>query len=272
MIQLILFLFGLTFGSFINALVWRLHEQSKSKKAKKDLSITKGRSQCVNCGHTLAAKDLIPVASWLSLRGKCRYCKKPISTQYPAVELLTASLFVLSYSFWPQPFSGVYWVAFVAWLASVVALVALLVYDARWMILPNRLVAIVTGLAAVVALFISIGQNSPGAFFIAVLSGGLLFGLFYVIFQVSNGKWIGGGDVKLAVALGLLAGTPAKTALLLFTASLIGTLIALPMLYSKKLKKNSQIPFGPLLIVAAVIVFLFGNSIIDWYTSVILYM
>jgi prepilin signal peptidase PulO-like enzyme (type II secretory pathway) len=162
--------------------------------------------------------------------------------------------------------------AFAAWLASVVVLVALLVYDARWMILPNRLVAIVTGLAGVVALLTALGKNSPGAFLLAVLSGGLLFGLFYVIFQVSKGKWIGGGDVKLALSLGLLAGTPPKTALLLFMASLLGTIIALPILQTKKLKKNSQIPFGPLLIVAVIVVFLFGDSIIDWYTSVILYM
>jgi prepilin signal peptidase PulO-like enzyme (type II secretory pathway) len=272
MIQLILFLFGLTFGSFVNALVWRLHEQSKVKKPRKDLSITKGRSQCVNCGHTLSAVDLIPVLSWLSLGGKCRYCKKPISAQYPAVELLVASLFVLSYSFWPYAQDGLFVGAFISWLATVVVLLALLVYDARWMILPNRLVAIVSGLATALIVFLGIAQSNPGVVVIAAVSAGLLFGLFYGLFQISKGRWIGGGDVKLAPALGLLAGTPAKAALLIFIASVVGTIITLPMLYSKKLKKNSQIPFGPLLIIAAVVVFLFGEALINWYTSKILYM
>jgi prepilin signal peptidase PulO-like enzyme (type II secretory pathway) len=272
MIQLILFIFGLTFGSFVNALVWRLHEQSKSKKPKKDLSITTGRSQCINCGHTLAASDLIPVFSWLWLRGKCRYCKKPISAQYPLVELLTASLFVMSYSFWPYNLDGLFLAAFVAWLVAVVVLVALLVYDARWMILPDRLVAIVSGLTIVLVFLLGVAASKPGTVLVAALSSALLFGLFYGLFQVSKGKWIGGGDVKLAPALGLLAGTPVKAILLVFIASLVGTIIALPMMHSKKLKKNSQIPFGPLLITATIIVFLFGNAIIDWYTSTILYM
>jgi prepilin signal peptidase PulO-like enzyme (type II secretory pathway) len=272
MIQLILFLFGLTFGSFVNALVWRLRQQSKNKKAKKYLSITKGRSQCVHCGHTLAAQDLIPVFSWLSLRGRCRYCKKPISAQYPAVELLTASLFVLSYSFWPYDVQGLYVAAFITWLVVIVVLVALLVYDARWMILPNQLVAIASGLAVALVVLLGIAGGRPGGVVVAAVSAGLLFSLFYGLFQASKGKWIGGGDVKLAPALGLIAGTPAKTALLIFIASVIGTCISLPMLYSNKLKKNSQIPFGPLLIVAAIIVFLFGDALINWYTSTILYM
>ncbi len=80
----------------------------------------------------------------------------------------------------------------------------------------------------------------------------------------------GGGDVKLAPALGLIAGTPVKAVLLVFLASIIGTILVLPMLSRNKLKKNSQIPFGPLLIAATFIVFLFGDTIINWYISIIL--
>ena len=94
---------GLCAGSFVNALVWRLHEQKRSKKADKKLSILNGRSMCVHCRHELTWYDLIPLFSWLLLRGKCRYCKKPISWQYPIVELATAAVFVLSYIFWPNP-------------------------------------------------------------------------------------------------------------------------------------------------------------------------
>ncbi|MEO8863067.1 MAG: prepilin peptidase, partial [Candidatus Saccharimonadales bacterium] len=118
MIYIVLVVLGLCLGSFVNALVWRLHEQdllaSKAKAVKKqskgkntqltsqDLSIVKGRSICTHCYHKLAWYDLLPVLSWASLKGKCRYCHKPIGWQYPLVELLTASVFVLSYVFWPN--------------------------------------------------------------------------------------------------------------------------------------------------------------------------
>src|SRR5690606_15326595 len=104
MVIIVLALLGLIFGSFVNALVYRLHEQSaqgkkqrtKGKVKNKQLSISKGRSICVHCKHELAWYDLIPVLSWLLLRGKCRYCHKPISRQYPVVELVTAAIFALS--------------------------------------------------------------------------------------------------------------------------------------------------------------------------------
>src|SRR3954465_436221 len=106
MIIAVLVVLGLCLGSFVNALVWRLHEQEEGgskKAAAKKLSIIKGRSMCPHCKHALKPIDLIPVISWLSLRGKCRYCSKPISIQYPIVELSTALLFVVSYIWWPEP-------------------------------------------------------------------------------------------------------------------------------------------------------------------------
>jgi len=98
-----------------------------------------------------------------------------------------------------------------------------------------------------------------------VLAAGIIFSLFWVLFQVSKGTWIGGGDVKLAIVLGLLAGTPAKVFLLIFLASLFGTLASAPMLFRGKQGLKAHIPFGPHLLLATVVVVLWGTAIIDWY-------
>jgi prepilin signal peptidase PulO-like enzyme (type II secretory pathway) len=96
-----------------------------------------------------------------------------------------------------------------------------------------------------------------------------LSGLFYLLFQLSKGTWIGGGDVKLAIALGLIAGDPLRAMLILFMASLVGTLAALPTLIKNKNKRGIKLPFGPLLIAGTIIVQLFGADMIAWYTSLL---
>ena len=100
MVVVLLVLLGLCFGSFVNAFVWRFHMQAsaKTKIAKAKYSIVRGRSVCVDCKHQLASKDLLPVVSWLALKGKCRYCKKPIHWQYPLIELITARVLWYSYA------------------------------------------------------------------------------------------------------------------------------------------------------------------------------
>ena len=256
MIIVALVVFGLCLGSFVNALVWRLHEQKTQK----------GRSMCPHCKHALAAKDLVPVLSWLALGGKCRYCHKPISVQYPLVELGTAALFVVSYVFWPVELTGTEVLSFGLWLGLLVGLMALLVYDLKWMLLPNRLVYPLGIMAALLALVGVIGAAEPLTavinLLLAVTVGG---GIFYVLFQVSGGKWIGGGDVKLGWLLGLVVATPARALLLIFLASVGGSLVSLPLLVSGRLKRSTVIPFGPFLILAAIVVYLFGADMLDWY-------
>jgi len=274
MIIAVLVVMGLCLGSFVNALVWRVHEQQEQagkkkpdKKYQAKLSVAKGRSMCPHCKHELVAKDLLPVLSWLSLGGKCRYCAKPISPQYPLVELSTAVLFVASYLWWPVSFDTAQTAVFVLWLALLTGLLALLVYDARWFLLPNRLIYPL-GVIAVAQAVISISTASRPSLalfntVLAVLVGG---GIFYLLFQFSGGKWIGGGDVKLGWLLGLIVATPARGLLLIFLASIGGTLVSLPLMARGRLKRTSLIPFGPFLIIAAIIVQLFGADILHWYT------
>lgn len=264
MIIVALAVVGLCLGSFVNALVWRLHEQSESKKT--ELSIIKGRSVCPNCRHGLAAKDLVPVLSWLSLGGKCRYCGKPISAQYPLVELGLAALFLASYIWWPDAFDTAQILIFGLWLALLTGLIALLVYDLRWFLLPNKLIYPLGAIALAQALIKVATAAKPlvvlANIALAVIVGG---GIFYLVFQTSKGKWIGGGDVKLGWLLGLVVGTPAAAALFIFIGSVLGSLTSLPLLATGRLKRTSLVPFGPFLIAGAIVTVLFGANILDWY-------
>lgn len=266
---------GLSLGSFVNALVWRLYMQSKRQKttkqktkdqglSTKDFSILHGRSMCVHCHHTLAWYDLVPVFSWVSLKGRCRYCRKPISWQYPLVEVLTAVLFAVSYIFWPHNLaSGSEIALFGLWLAMLVIAVALGVYDMKWMLLPNRLVYMLAVLA-VLFVFISGVNNELDALMSNVIGAATYGGAFWLLYTVSSGKWIGFGDVRLSFVLGLLLGW--KLAFLsLIIASYAGTMVFLVLFLAGRYRRNQRIPFGPLLLGGAFIAMLWGGQIIDWY-------
>ncbi|MCA9327211.1 prepilin peptidase [Candidatus Saccharibacteria bacterium] len=273
MIFIALFVLGLVLGSFVNALVWRLHEQSRSKKKRSNvrLSVLKGRSMCTQCGHELAAKDLVPVISWLWLRGRCRYCNKLISVQYPLVELLTGLLFALMYVCWPLELVGAQIVVFGFSLAYITLFVALAVYDARWYLLPDKLVFSLVGLAIVGSVAMAVLEQDAWRYLVLpALGAALLFGIFWGLYQFSRGEWLGGGDVKLVVALGLIAGSPLHAFLLLFFASLLGTVVSIPLLLKGKAGMKRHIPFGPYLLASAVVVILFASQIIDWYQGLFL--
>jgi prepilin signal peptidase PulO-like enzyme (type II secretory pathway) len=258
MIIIALILLGLCFGSFINALVWRLHQ-------KRDW-VTE-RSECPHCHHTLAPKDLIPVFSWLTLGGRCRYCHKPIPDS-PFVELTVPALFVLSYIYWPQPLEGAGLFTFCLWLVFLIGFVALAVYDFKWFLLPNVIVFPLMALAGFQVLGTMLFFGGSWHDVLGPLFGvAIISGLFLLIYVVSKGAWIGFGDVKLGVVLGILAGGALPALLLLFSASFLGMLVSLPMLVVGKANRKSHLPFGPLLIAGTIVVVLFGTIIIDWYTS-----
>jgi leader peptidase (prepilin peptidase)/N-methyltransferase len=279
MIVAMLIIVGLALGSFVNALVWRIHAQdqitdkktqTKADKAQlKRLSITKGRSMCMSCGHELATKDLFPVASWLWLRGRCRYCGARIPDS-PLAEVAVPLLLVTSYLWWPwQLTSWLSWVSLGVWGAVLVCFVALALYDVRWYLLPNRVVFPLVIVALVFRGLIAMqaDHNQLGVLLAGLWGAALLAGLFYLLFSISNEQWIGGGDVKLALALGLLAGGPLEALLLLFLASTTGTLAAVPLLLRGKPLRHMKVPFGPFLILATILTVLFSSSMISWYTG-----
>lgn len=247
-------------GSFVGALVWRLHTGRDFVKA---------RSECESCHHKLSPLDLVPVFSWLLLRGKCRYCGKKIGLQALLLELTMGAVFACSYLIWPLGLGRWEVVAsFALWLVFMVMLAALFVYDLKWRLLLDKLVFPLIALGFVDAgLRVAIsGEN----YFVHVIGGAaVLGGLYAALYAMSGGKWVGFGDVKLGIFLGIVLGWE-KALLVLFLANVLGFLVVVPGLMTGALTRKSQVAFGPFLIAAFVIAGLFGGTIIEWYMRSIL--
>ena len=261
--QLILsFFFGVVIGSFLNVVIYRLHTN-------KSLS---GRSHCLSCGHTLAWHDLLPLVSYLILRGRCRYCKAQITARYFIVELLTGLLFVSVVFIGATLWEVLFW-----WLIMSV-LVVVLVYDLLHLIIPDRLVVLLLALALLwvgymhlhpepswIDLFLDIGAAMSGA------------GVLALLWLVSGGRWIGLGDAKLALPLGILLGAGSVFSLLVLSFW-IGAVISVGILLiqyilnrgqhhlrflSRPLTIKSEVPFAPFLIAAFAVVYWFEFDVLS---------
>ena len=271
MIYVLLGVLGLALGSFVNALVWRVRMQDKGglkkKKPSKDLSILRGRSMCVHCKHSLRWIDLIPVISWASLKGRCRYCKKIISWQYPVVECVLAILAVGSYLFWPYELSSWgSWFTLITWVISLVPMLALVIYDIKWMEMPTRIIYSLNGIAVIFIGLMAYDLKSWGIVTSSITGSILLGGLFWMIYQISGGRWIGGADVRYGFTMGALLGWQGAV-LGLALASYLGTALIIVLIAIGKYHKKIRIPFGPFLISATYITALFGQQVINWYKS-----
>lgn len=252
---------GIVLGSFVNAFVWRIRN-------KKDW--VNGRSECTHCHHELAPKDLVPIFSYLFLKGKCRYCHRKIDDT-PIVEIALPILFIVSYIWWPFGLTNGGLFQFVFWLIFLVGFLALADFDIRWMLLPDKIVFPLTVLAIVEYLCLAVIFNYSWHFLISAALGALILGgSFYILFQLSSGRWIGGGDVKLAPLLGILAGSPMQALLVVFIASIFGTIYSVPLLMKVDTTSKKLIPFGPFLILGIFIVKIFGSRIINYYLHIVI--
>lgn len=286
-IYLALVLVGLCMGSFAGATVWRLRarqliqdkadgetvnmaEYNRLNKLTKKLLVN-DHSICLNCSYKLKWYDLIPLISWVSLSGKCRKCRKPIGYFEPIMELGLATFFVMSYAFWPYTLNSNIEVArLVIWLIAGVGLAILFAYDKKWSILPDTLSYLVISLGAISVTLLLISTSNPLGVAISIIgSVAILSGLYWAIYIASKGMWIGFGDVKLGLGLALLLADWKLAFIALFAANLIGSLAVLPGLLRKKLKGDSHVPFGPLLIAGFVVAGLFGTYIVNWYQHLI---
>lgn len=279
-----LILFGLVLGSFSGATVWRLrarqlvvdkkngdpfdHAEYKKLKKLTGEKISKDRSRCLHCGYGLRWFDLIPLVSWLILRGKCRSCHASIGRMEPLIELGTALFFALSFLLWPVALDGGVQIAqFVLWLVAGVGLATMFVYDSKWYLLPDKINFAVIGIGFISAVLVVLESSDQLAAAVSVLgSVAILSGIYLVLYLVSKGRWIGLGDIKLGLGLGLLLADWQLAFLALFAANFIGSLVVIPLMTSGKLKRNAHVPFGPFLIIGAVIAKLVGLGIVEFYT------
>jgi len=269
MIYLLSLVIGAVIGSFINVVVERLHGGE---------SLLWPPSHCPHCRHRLGLPDLIPVFSFIFLRGRCRYCRKKISWQYPLVEIAASLLFLLAAVIgvanhsYPQIVYDLDQSCFFSWLPvcgnflpemlrgwlAIIFLLIIFVYDLKWKLILDRIV-----LPAIIVIFIFnvfLGDNWINLLLAAAIGFGF-FGLQYVF---SRGRWIGGGDLRLGALLGVLLGWPAVV-LAIFLSYIAGAAVSIALIIFKGKKLASEIPFAVFLAPAALFTLWFGDWIINWY-------
>ena len=243
MLELIVFLFGLIIGSFLNVCIYRLPAER---------SIIHPPSHCSSCNTNLKPWDLVPVLSYIFLRGQCRYCQSSVSIRYPLVELLTGLIFLWCYTV--LGFSSQLIGALI--LSSFLIVITFIDYDHQ-LILDKVLFWL-----AVVGVFINRFIGNVGILdmlYASLLGGGLLL----LIAIVSRGG-MGMGDVKFAAALGLWFGVQ-FTILTLFLSFVLGGVGSVLLLLFKLKNRKDMIPFGPYIAIGAFISMLYGDAIIRWY-------
>lgn len=246
-LYIIAVIFGLAVGSFLNAYIWRL---------KTDKSVWKGRSVCVHCQHTLKAADLIPVVSFLMLRGRCRYCGKKISWQYPLVEIGAAAIFALILYVDLANGQGLYFLLRDWYFAAV--LIIIFVYDFKWNYILDR----VTLPAIVITFCLNI---LLGFYWLNLMLAAVIGASFFMIqYLVSKGRWIGGGDIRMGALMGFMLGWP-NILVGLFIAYLAGAAVAIALVVKEKKKMNSTIAMGTFLAIGTLVALLWGNNIMIWY-------
>ncbi len=254
-----LFILGTIIGSFLNVIILRFHTGRG----------VNGRSGCFSCGNTLHWYELIPVLSFSMQKGRCRNCKSRISIQYPLVELLTGFIFcVVVYSQNISLWSGITLLLLAFDLAIWATLIVVLVYDLKHMIIPDVFSALFALLTfGKLGMLYSEGRLYSGEFTSHIIAALALSGFFAFLWLVSKGKWIGLGDSKLAVGMGLYLGLAQGLSAFVYAFwvgagfAIIGMAIQKVLKGRKSLGLKTEIPFAPLLILGTLIAFLFQSDV-----------
>ena len=288
LLSLVFGVIGAVFGSFSVAQVWRLRaKQLQDEKASGEkidaaewkklrslvsVNLKNDRSHCLNCGYQLKWYDLIPIISWLSLGGKCRKCRSKIGVTEFLTEVLMFILFAIIFLIFNPISNGAILVLpairlFIL-LTSLIPLTIMFIYDSKWSLLPTKLLYVFNILAFIywVTGFLSVFGGFKLISALNIIISMALFPLIYfVLAKVSKEQWVGGGDWILAVGLiFLLPNHPVFAIFLLFLSNVVGLFFAVfqSILYFRKVKHGTQIPFGPAMILAALVLVVFQQEIL----------
>lgn len=247
---LLMLFIGMLIGSFLNVVAIRVL---------KNESIAYPPSHCMHCEHQLKPWDLVPVFSYFFLRGKCRYCKEPISIRYPLGEMATALLFMAAYSV-----VGFNLELIVA-LFFICILIVITQTDMQAMRIPNAVVA--AGVIGAIGLRLWIHPLPMWDHFTAMFVGsGTLFAIGLVSGWIMKRETMGAGDIKLYLFIGVILGIK-LTLFSLFAASVIGLFFGLIQQMRGKHEKYAEVPFGPSIALGSLLVYFFGDPLLDWYLS-----
>lgn len=261
------FALGTIIGSFLNVVVLR-HNTGES--------IITGESRCFNCGKKLKWPELIPLISFIVLKGRCSGCKSKISRQYPIVEFITGIVFLLIF-LRAQPL--VEWqnvqsiVPLFYALTFFSLLIAISVYDIKHQIIPDKMALALGALTLVPVIYgiisnfnVDLNKLYELESWQSLFAGMFLASFFALFWVVSSGRWMGLGDAKFGLGIGWFLGLP-KTLLAFIFSFWLGAIVGVLLILSqgKKYSIKSAIPFGPFLAVGALIAFLFGDVILKDY-------
>lgn len=240
---------GLIMGSFLSMLIPRLHNEEKG--------IFLGRSHCTTCGHKLSFLNLIPFFSFIFQKGKCSFCKNKIPFFYLLIEIFSALTFILVALSETE----------IEQVIGKFLLFSVLIFIFFYDILYKEIHDIVMIPGIILALFYGFFSNKG---LDASLLGAALGGLFFFAqYLISKGKWVGSGDIRIGIFMGLILG-PSLTILSLIISYIIGSLIGIFLLIANKANNKTTIPLGPFLVIGTMISYFAGYKIIDWYMNLMI--
>jgi leader peptidase (prepilin peptidase)/N-methyltransferase len=245
MIDILYIIFGLAIGSFLNVCIYRIPK-------KEDIVFTP--SHCNKCGTKIKWYNLIPVISYIILKGKCTNCNEKISIQYPIIELSNGAAYLGMYYY--------YGISVELFIYSVLfsALLVITMIDYRHQIIPNSTVIFIL-ILGIINLFINMDN------YLSYIIGFFVASVPLLILAIISGGKMGGGDIKLMAVAGLLLGWE-YILLALMIGSIVGSVIGITLIMLKRIKRQEMIPFGPFLSFGIMIALVYGEKIINWYLNI----
>lgn len=258
----LIFVLGTCVGSFVNVVVMRTLIGEE---------FVRGRSRCDHCRRPLEWFELIPLFSFLALRGRCRTCHHEIDVMHPVVELLSGALFLwwllIGFAFFQLTQQPLHVIQPAFWLLTGLLLLVIVVTDLKAYIIPDW--AVVTLLVVTLAyrlLLILMGVYNPQDLAWALFGSLLVFAGFFAVWLFTNGRGMGFGDVKLVFVLGLLMEWP-TVFVGIWMSCVLGSVVGVGLILARRMKRGTPVPFGPFLVAGTVISLLWGNALLRWYLA-----